>query len=342
MILSKRVLHGLVLGLITCVFELGIAAEQAAPPQLTRIMESYPLHVQRRLDKQRVAAVPAGSREETQAVFNKLKLWKAGQLLRICFFSGSAELRERIARAALPWTTAANLRFDFGSISSPRDCDGGRSDIRIGFDQKGYWSVIGNDSITLMEQWESSINLEAYPVNPPTEPDFSSTVLHEFGHAIGFHHEHQHPFATCDFDLDKVVEQLTQPPNNWEPGYAKEQLVRLNENDVQTIGKLDVDSIMLYHFDEWMYKLGSKSSCYTSGNYALSKIDREAALTLYPKDVGIAELTHAQRRSQYDALVNERASATQRELARAQADLMTAPAFTDEDRIRIRDAILRR
>ena len=79
------------------------------------------------------------------------------------------------------------------------------------YSYEGYWSVVGTDSENLLTGIDQSMNLEGYDVAPFPEPEFSRIVIHEFGHALGLHHEHQHPFSKCEdeFDWPRVTKYLT-------------------------------------------------------------------------------------------------------------------------------------
>jgi hypothetical protein len=43
------------------------------------------------------------------------------------------------------------------------------------------------------------MNFGGFAVSLPQ--DWAATVLHEFGHALGLQHEHQHPVGGCDLDF---------------------------------------------------------------------------------------------------------------------------------------------
>jgi len=48
-----------------------------------------------------------------------------------------------------------------------------------------------------------------------SDSEFSRTVIHEFGHALGMIHEHQHPLAAIPWDKDKVYTYYAGYPNYW-------------------------------------------------------------------------------------------------------------------------------
>jgi hypothetical protein len=276
--------------LLSCV-PLAIAqeAKRIVPP-----MEIYPPHIRAAMDAQRRATLPGtvGSSVEMQGVFNRSKLWDAGQTLRVCFFDGLQDTRARIARAAKRWEKFGNIRMDFGDVNNPRFCRSGEvNEIRIGFDYKGYWSMVGQDSINLSRQTDQSMNLDGYNVEPPAEPEFTRIVLHEFGHALGLQHEHQNPKSTCEseFNWPEIYKWLAGPPNNWDKAKVDHNMRRLlNDGDVETIGKFNPESIMLYTFPAWMYLKGEQSSCFFKKNDEISKIDGDTLAGMYPANPAVA------------------------------------------------------
>ena len=50
-----------------------------------------------------------------------------------------------------------------------------------------------------MKPNEASMNFERF--NQQLPDDFRGVILHEFGHALGFEHEHQHPTQGCDAEF---------------------------------------------------------------------------------------------------------------------------------------------
>lgn len=251
-----------------------------------QIMEGYPAHIQERLTGRELfrQTFPGTINGHAPAlVFEDLKLWQVGTL-KVSFKGGEAGLHKAIADTAKQWSRFANIRFDFGDEEqqlyrawTPDD----DSHIRIGFEFEGYWSVVGTDSQdrSILNKGEISLNLSGFDQRLPT--NWQGIVLHEFGHAIGFHHEHATPDIECDFDWDRIYEFLGGPPNNWSKEKVDFNLRQMSKKFV-TWGPHDNRSIMHYAFPQWMFKNGGDSPCFTQNNNTLSEEDKRMAGKAYP------------------------------------------------------------
>ncbi|HKC11258.1 MAG TPA: hypothetical protein VKI41_04275, partial [Vicinamibacteria bacterium] len=188
-----------------------VSTPLAADEITHRVLEGYPGGIQARLEAKKrflAASPPATSQTRFEFVFRVLGRWWQGQTLRVAFRGGDTALRKDIADATADWTSHGNVKLDFGWDAqagrhrewSPSDTDYG-ADIRVSFDQEGYWSLIGPDSIdrAIARPGEASLNLQGFDSGRP--PNWRTVVLHEFGHAFGFEHEHQHPTQGCDSDF---------------------------------------------------------------------------------------------------------------------------------------------
>jgi hypothetical protein len=222
--------------------------------------------------------------------------WPNGSTIRACFYGGSNELRQRIVAAAQPWFDEGNIKLDAGS-PSPRTCVAkDKSQIRIGFNEPGYWSYIGTDGVgaDLTAVSLSSMNLQGFDTAPPEEPAFSGYVLHEFGHALGLHHEHQSPSNTCASYVDWTkLYSYYQRAFGWDQAKVDNNLKPLmSDHSAYDWSTTDPDSIMIYASDKAFLKDGTPQECVFHDNYTLSSVDKEGIRRAYSRDsdvrVGLA------------------------------------------------------
>src|SRR5262245_34268320 len=67
------------------------------------------------------------------------KMWKPGRTLKVCFLDGDPKVHEKVASFAKQWMQHANIVLDF--------VDGKTGDVRISFNEQGYWSALGTDAL---------------------------------------------------------------------------------------------------------------------------------------------------------------------------------------------------
>jgi hypothetical protein len=200
--------------------------------------------------------------------------WKAGRTLRISFLNGEQTVRDKIERIAKGWEKFANLKLQFGS---DRDAE-----IRIGIkwnQDPGSWSWLGTEALSITDLDEPTMNYGWLTPNSPEE-EYSRVVLHEFGHAFGCIHEHQHPKNGIPWDREAVYRYYMGPPNNWTKRQIDHNLFAAYSTDITNYSKFDKSSIMLYAIPNEL----------TTGNYeirwnrTLSPTDTSFIQTQYPFD----------------------------------------------------------
>lgn len=257
------------------------------------IFEGYPHEILLRLKAHRISQYEnEGLGKSNKAVIENNLLWNK-DILFVSFKGGDFNLISSIATVAQEWTKYANIKFDFGIDQNKKTfrkwVNGDSSDIRIGFEDRGYWSFVGTEALNLelCPHGSLTMNLENFNVQLPT--NWKRLILHEFGHALGFHHEHQSPTVQCDFNFDKLYADMSKL------GWSKEQ-VDYNFQQLSGHGlyfsKHDPLSIMHYAFDEKYYESGKNSPCFIiSENHSLSNSDKLLAQKAYPKDFTFSKQT---------------------------------------------------
>lgn len=211
----------------------------------------------------------AGGRPVRAVVPDVRKLWANGSTLRVKFLEGSQAQRLKALEDAQKWSKHANLAF---VVSEDADCE-----IRVTFDPGlGAWSYIGTDALGIGRN-EPTMNLGF---------DDGGTYGHEFGHAIGFGHEHQNPEGGIIWNEAEVIRDLSGPPNNWDEATIRHNVLNKYALDHLRGTAFDPASIMLYPFPgRWTQNLPGG----TSFNDVLSTVDGQFAAGLYPRSDAPAE-----------------------------------------------------
>ena len=146
------------------------------------------------------------------------------------------------------------------------------ADIRIEFAwNKGCRSSYGKDSKKVPDPTKQTITYSWFDV---------STIMHEFGHALGLLHEHQNPKDDIiDWDKEKVYKWADEN-YGWNRSKVDSQLLlKYGESlyDVENSSVFDPDSIMLYTYPPELTK-NNKGSI---GGPRLSPVDVEYLIKVY-------------------------------------------------------------
>lgn len=278
------------------------------------LVDPIPEELQKAIEIRNDELATRRSRTERQAVLDLTRLWRPGQDIRVAFLGGDATLYAKIEQAASEWAKYGNIRFDFRDIATGQYRTWAMTDasysaeIRIGFQFPGYWSLVGTDCVDrgVAGPGQSSMNFRGFDVELPA--DYAATVIHEFGHALGFEHEHQHPEGYCEGEFrweDDPGYQKTedargvyiadahgrQPgiytylggyPNGWNRAKVDHNLRQLKPSTAYLLLDFDAQSIMKYYFGPWMFKSGKASKCFSSQNLVLSEGDKAGVRQAYP------------------------------------------------------------
>jgi len=197
--------------------------------------------------------------------------WPNGSTISVRMYGGSEKVRNKVIQFANEWSKYANITFKF--------VDSGSAQIRISFVQgAGSYSYFGTDALRIAADQET-MNFGWFDDNT-SDTEFSRTVTHEFGHALGMIHEHQHPLANIPWDKDKVYAYYAGYPNYWTKEQVDNNLFAKYSTTQTQFSSYDKNSIMHYSVS---------SSLTTNGfsvgeNTVLSATDKQFIAQIYPKN----------------------------------------------------------
>ncbi|KAF2770109.1 zincin [Teratosphaeria nubilosa] len=199
--------------------------------------------------------------------------WPPGTELRVGFMTGTDWQKMEVELHAHEWTRFANLSLKFVE-QRPYD-------ILVDFSPGASWSQIGVLSKLATIRHQPSMNLA--DVNTTISGrDRRAQVLHQFGHALGLVHEHQHgvkhPEDNLAWDRQALYRHFGQSANAWSHDQINSNVLANCTGDLVLKPVFDVDSVMLYGFPMAMFKSGHGKEA----NAELSAIDKEYMMLKYP------------------------------------------------------------
>lgn len=159
--------------------------------------------------------------------------------IRVSFLAGTPLLQERVLAAARTWSNHAEIEF----LSSTSE----DAEIRVDFEPGGSWSWVGTQALTIPAGLRT-MNF-GWIDESSSEKELRRVVLHEFGHALGLIHEHQHPKAGIPWNKEKVYAAYAGSPNFWERAEVDANLFATFSQDETQFSEVDPDSIMMYPID---------------------------------------------------------------------------------------------
>lgn len=196
--------------------------------------------------------------------------WPEGTtLLRYKFLDGDDSQKERVRNVIEGrefWSRFCAIQFE--------ETDGW-AEIRITFDRGGSWSHMGTGCAGLPQDAPS---MQLGWITPTTsEVEVRRVVLHEFGHALGFHHEHQSPAAEIPWDKEKVYDWYAMT-NGWDRGAVDAQVFARVDAEYTLYSPFDGESIMAYLIPDEML---TDPSWDIGGATVLSDTDKAQAREWY-------------------------------------------------------------
>lgn len=165
------------------------------------------------------------------------------------------------------WNRTCGVQFRFNqSITAP---------VRVAFDPGSSWSYIG---VRCMNAAPEAPTMNFGWVEPHVSaPQIQRVVLHEFGHALGLMHEHQHPGVAIPWNRPVLYEHYRRT-NGWSPQDVETQVIAPVLAETAVLGAYDAESIMGYVIPPELVTEPGWSRGFT---YVISAGDKALAQRLY-------------------------------------------------------------
>ena len=182
--------------------------------------------------------------------------------------TASNELRKKVLLYANAWSEFANVKF----VDAQTDAM-----VRVSFGSGGYWSFLGTDILGI-PKGEPTMNLERFTVNSP-ESEWKRVVKHEFGHTLGFPHEHMRAQLVAKLDPQKTIRYFRQT-QGWSANEVRQQvLTPLSQSSIRGTPDADDTSIMCYQLPGSITTDGKP----IRGGSDINALDAKFIATIYPK-----------------------------------------------------------
>lgn len=201
------------------------------------------------------------------AVLDKYK-WPSKSTIACKFLNGEKWQQDEVKRVASEWEPLTGLRFTYLSSDS-------KTNVRIRFtaSRGGGWSNLGVDCNRIPEP---QATMELGVNDAVNEEGIRRVILHEFGHMIGFIHEHQSP------QMDKILipaqaYKYFKDCCKWSKDDVDSNVLYRFRPEEATASRLDVDSIMIYYLPPYLFEDGIG----VPWNTTLSKVDKLYATRFY-------------------------------------------------------------
>ncbi|KAI1449720.1 Metalloprotease [Annulohypoxylon stygium] len=184
-------------------------------------------------------------------------------IISVAILNSTSQARDEfVRRTARIWQSYANIKFNFVSSSEP-------SDIRILYSNQS-WSYVGVDALNY--DGEATMNLKYIEGD---DQHNQRTVLYEFGHALGFEHEHSSPEARIEWDEEAVRERYNRTLTHEE---IQRNFFKV-AYDATIRSPYDPKSIMTYSVSQGLVRSGLVP---TKLSTKLSHHDKDWARQFYP------------------------------------------------------------
>lgn len=194
------------------------------------------------------------------------KFWTNGKRLQVFFLDGTSKQKEKVRKFMYDW--------NFSGVQITETTSKKSSDVRISFKYSGSWSYVGTDN-KLIGKDQVTMNY-GWIDDQTDDKEASRVVRHEFGHAIGLMHEHQHPKNGIKWNVNAVYKYYAD--NGWSKNDVDNNVLNKYSETTTNYDEFDKNSIMLYPIPSYLTLDGFS----VGWNTEISKNDKKFIQKMYP------------------------------------------------------------
>lgn len=194
--------------------------------------------------------------------------WGPKVRLGVSFPSGTAQsVRTKVLTYANKWGEFGDIRF----------LDSAQGEVRLSFGSGGYWSYLGTDILSIRGV---TMNLQGFDRGTLPESEWDRVVVHEFGHTLGFPHEHERQEIIDRLDFEKTVAYFMRTQGWSRQDVINQVLSPEPAANLTVIAGADERSIMCYTLPGSITKNGQA----IPGGSVLTETDKRSVGSFYPLD----------------------------------------------------------
>ena len=228
-------------------------------------------------------SVPAPGAASAAAIVHKI--WSKSRLqasfVDANHYDPTGLIRSRIRTVVQKWSDASLGGINFDWIDQMQY----DSDIRISLAPDGtFWSLVGTDTrmsgsnlVTLNLGFNNSEYYASDDTSNFYVREFQRLVLHEFGHALGFIHEHLSPKSQIRFNEPAAIAYFRENGLGHLTDDQIREQVLTPDPEAENLTEFDLKSVMLYPFP------ASIANPPTDNNWELSAGDIATVRRAYPQ-----------------------------------------------------------
>lgn len=164
-----------------------------------------------------------------------------GVKLGVWMDTTNSALKNKILGYMNWWRTknpkGANVTFSEASF--------GMAQVRISFDNTGYWSYLGTDILSPGLAGRPTMNLQGFSLSTP-DAEYARVVTHETGHTLGMPHEHMRAEIINRLDRTATINYFMRTQGWSQQDVIQQVLTPLREGSLLDPTPTDDRSVMCY------------------------------------------------------------------------------------------------